>query len=157
MLLSTGPQSWVKQSLKKHTRQLSPLYLQRCLVYRVGSLGMRERRRRGTLHIPPRCCHRFTWYYEVVLWWSQGNTSCLVMWRTCCSLPDLIRPSPLYRTSLYSLFCVSVRSVGPFELDLIALPHASSGGREILDLSLHSPTLGAGGRETLLFSFQICP
>ena len=73
------------------------------------------------------------------------------------SLPDLIRPSPLYRTSLQSLFCVSVRSVGPFEPDLIALPHASAGGREILDLSLHSPTLGAGGRETLLFSFQICP
>ena len=75
------------------------------------------------------------------------------------SLPDLIRTaasSPLYRASLHSLFCVSVRSVGPFEPDLIALPHASAGGGEILDLSLHSPTLGAGGRETLLFSFQIC-
>ena len=39
------------------------------------------------------------------------------------SFPDLIRtaaPSPLYRTSLHSLFCVSVRSVGPFEPDLIA-------------------------------------
>ena len=72
-------------------------------------------------------------------------------------LPDLIRPSPLYRTSLHSLFCVSVRSVGPFEPDLIALPHASAGGREILDLSLHSLTQGAGGRETLFFSFQICP
>ena len=69
------------------------------------------------------------------------------------SLPDLVRPNPLHRTSLHSLFCVSVRSVGPFEPDLIALPHASAGGREILDLSLHSPTLGAGGRETLIFSF----
>ena len=55
----------------------------------------------------------------------------------------------------HSLFCVSVRSVGPFEPGLIALPHASAGGRDILDLSLHSPTLGAGGRETLFFSFQI--
>ena len=27
-----------------------------------------------------------------------------------------------------------MRSVGPFEPDLIALPHASAGGREILDL-----------------------
>ena len=48
-----------------------------------------------------------------------------------------------------------MRSVGPFEPDLIALPHASAEGGEILDLSLHSPTLGAGGRETLFFSFQI--
>ena len=95
--------------------------------------------------------------YEVVLQVQQGarNVSWLVTHSV--SLPDLIRPSPLYRTSLYSLFCVSVRTVGPSELDLIALPHASAGGREILDLSLHSPTLGAGGRETLLFSFQICP
>ena len=76
--------------------------------------------------------------------------------RYLCQIPHRY-PVPLYRTSLHSLFCVSVRSVGPSELDLIALPHASAGGREILDLSLHSPTLGAGGRETLLFSFQICP
>jgi hypothetical protein len=122
----------------------------------LGLLGMRERRRGGP-HIPPRCCHRFSLINEVVLQVQQGTSSVSWLVTHSVSLPDLIRPSPLYRTSLYSLFCVSVRSVGPFEPDLIALPHASAGGREILDLSLHSPTLGAGGRETLLFSFQICP
>ena len=107
------------------------------------ALGMCERRRGGSTFVP---AHGVANVKGVI----QGRQ------RYLCQIPHRY-PVPLYRTSLHSLFCVSVRSVGPFEPDLIALPHASAGGREILDLSLHSPTLGAGGRETLLFSFQICP
>ena len=68
-------------------------------------------------------------------WSSGGNSSpCYFSRCTPFSVSLCAASVPLNRTSF-------------------ALPHASAGGREILDLSLHSLTQGAGGRETLLFSF----
>ena len=72
----------------------------------MSLLGIRDRRRNGSPHIPPQCFYRFSLICEVAVQVKgASNVSWLVTHSV--SLPDLIRPSPCTGL-LYTPFSVSL-------------------------------------------------
>lgn len=155
MLLSTGPHSRGSNNRSKNIRANWAHIPRKMSGYLVGSLGMRERGR-GSPHIPPRCCHRFTWYNEVVHAGSRSKQRQLACDALCFSSGSHTTQSlvPDFFVLPFLCLCAQRRSLwtGPH----CTPPRKRRRQRNTWPL-FALPTLGAGGRETLLFSFQICP